>query len=52
MPTKSRKRKLTKRNPVAKAMRKLRPQVVPDRRRKKLARAEKREAEEALNKPE
>lgn len=37
---KRRKRKIAKRNPIAKAVKKIRPQTVPDRRRKKLARAE------------
>lgn len=33
-----------KRNPIAKMVKKIRPQAVPDRRRKKLADARKREA--------
>ncbi len=45
---KRKKRPPAKRNPVAKAVQKIRPQTVPDRRRKKLARAEKREAEEEI----
>jgi hypothetical protein len=45
---KRKKSKATKRNPIAKAVRKIRPKVVPDTRRKKLDRAKKRE-EQGLN---
>jgi len=49
---KRRKNKSSKRNPIAKAVGKIRPKVVPDRRRKKTARAEKREVREDLEEGE
>jgi hypothetical protein len=42
---KRRKKTPAKRNPIAKAAKKIRPQVVPDTRRKKLARAERRDTD-------
>lgn len=42
-------RRAAKRNPIARAVRKIRPQVTPDLRRRKLADARKREADAARN---
>lgn len=42
------KRAPAKRNPIARAVKKIRPQAVPDKRRRKLARIKKQEAREEM----
>jgi hypothetical protein len=43
---KRKKKKIVKRNPIAKAVRKIRPKIVPDTRRKKLERVRKLDEED------
>lgn len=45
---KRKKRKIAKRNPIARVVKKIRPQVVPDTRRKKLAHVKEQEIKEEI----